>query len=64
MKQDNDEPAWTLFADNKIGGWTTTEESMKKYWDNFETMFCNLHSGSPYPPELLKTKDICFIHYV
>jgi len=64
MKQDNDEPAWTRFADDKIGGWTTTEESMKKYWDNFENMFCNLHSGSPYHPELLKTKDICFIHYV
>lgn len=63
IPQDNDEPAWAKMTDEMMGGWTNTEINMKKYWDNFETMFCKLHKSSPYPPELLQTKDTCFIHY-
>ena len=64
MKQDNDEPAWAKISDQLMGGWQDTETSMQKYWDMFEPMFCNLHRGSPFPVDKLKSKDVCFIHYL
>jgi hypothetical protein len=63
MKQNNDEPAYAKYTDEKVGGWTETETNLKQYWDRFEPMFCNIHKSSPYSLELLKTKDVCFIHY-
>ena len=59
MPQDNDEPAWALFIDKMMGGW----KGMDEFWKHYETPFCNLHKMSPHPPELLKSKDLCFIHY-
>ena len=58
-KNDTDEIAFAKMTDNMIGGWKGKEE----YWKNFEPMFVNLHRDSPYDTELLKTKDVCFIHY-
>jgi len=58
--QDSDEPAWAKMTDQMTGenGW----EGMEKFWDLFEIPFCNLHKASPYPKELLATKDVCYIH--
>jgi len=61
-QQDNDEPAWAKYTDSIMGEFIGTSESLKKYWDMFEPYFCNLHGGSPFSEELLKSKDICFIH--
>jgi hypothetical protein len=58
-KQDNDEPSWAKMTDDMVGGW----KGIEKYWELFEVPFCNLHKGSPFPPEKLKKKDVCFIHY-
>jgi len=55
---DNDEPAWARTTDEMMGEW-----NIDKYWDRFETMFCNLHRSSPYPQNKLNEKDVCFIHY-
>ena len=63
IPQDNDEPGWAKLTDEMMGGWTDTEKNMKMFWDRFETNFCQLHRASPYPSELLKTKNVCFIHY-
>jgi len=62
--KDNDEPAYAKMTDEMAGNWTNTEANLKKYWDNFEPAFCNLHRGSPYPKEQLSTKDVYFIHYL
>ena len=59
MPQDNDEPAWAKFIDNMMGGW----KGMDEFWKTYETPFCNLHRMSPYPIDLLKSKDLCFIHF-
>ena len=59
MPQDNDEPAWTKYIDDDMGGWKGQDEFIK----NYEAPFCNLHRMSPIPPEILKAKDICFIHF-
>jgi len=56
---DNDEPAWAKLTDEMMGGW----QGIEKYWELFETPFCNLHKSSPYSKELLESKDVCFIHY-
>ncbi|MFA7219301.1 MAG: hypothetical protein WC119_02195 [Synergistaceae bacterium] len=58
-KGDNDEPAWAKLTDDIAGGW----KGIEKYWELFEPMFCNLHRSSPYTPEKLATKNVCFIHY-
>lgn len=58
-KADTDEIAFAKMTDNMTGGW----KNLETYWENFEPMFVNLHRDSPYPKELLNTKDICFIHY-
>jgi len=63
IPQENDEPAIAKLTDELMGNWTNTEKNMKVFWDRFETNFCQLHRASPYPAELLKTKDVCFIHY-
>lgn len=59
MPQDNDEPAIARFIDDMMSGW----KGMDEFWRLYEAPFCNLHSMSPYPKELLNTKDLCFIHY-
>lgn len=64
MPQDNDEPSWAKLSDEMMGGWTNTEINMEKYWNGFEPMFCNLHSGSPHPKEKINAKDVYFIHYL
>jgi hypothetical protein len=69
MLQDNDEPAWSLLID-KIdeeflnNNWENTDLSMKRFWDIYETSYCVLGHGSPFPKELLDIKDACFIHFI
>jgi hypothetical protein len=58
-KPDNDEIVWANITDEMVGGWQGIEE----YWSKFESMFSNLHKGSPYSRELTSSKDVCFIHY-
>ena len=64
MPQDNDEPAYALLIDKMMGGWTDTEKNMKIFWDTHEALFCSLWRGSPYPKELIDTKDVYFIHFL
>jgi hypothetical protein len=59
IPQDNDEPAWAKMTDTMTNGW----KGMDEYWKHFETPFCNLHRGSPFPNDLLKSKDIYFMHF-
>lgn len=59
LRGDNDEPAWAKMTDDMVGGWQGPE----KYWELFEPMFCDLHRSSPFKPEQLKQKNVCFIHY-
>jgi hypothetical protein len=42
---DNDEPAWARLTDDMVGGW----QGIEKYWDLFESPFCNLHKSSAFP---------------
>ena len=39
------------------------ENGLFQIWDNFESMFSNLHKGSPYEEKALSSKDVYFIHY-
>ena len=55
----NDELSWASITDDMSGGWNGIEN----YWKNFESMFSNLHKGSPYSEDLLKSKDVYFVHY-
>lgn len=55
---DNDEPAWARLTDEMTDGW----QGVDLYWEKFEPMFCNLHKSSPYSPEQLSSKDLCFLH--
>lgn len=64
MPQDNDEPAYAKMTDNLMGGWTNTESNIQQYWDRFETMFCNINGQERYSTDQMKTKDVCFIHYL
>lgn len=64
MPQDNDEPAWAKLVDELMGGWKDTATSLKLFWDTYETYNCSLWGMSPYSPELLKTKDKNFIHFI
>jgi hypothetical protein len=58
-KQDNDEPSWARMTDEMTGGW----QGIDKYWELFEIPFCNLHKGSPFSEEKLRSKNVCCIHY-
>jgi len=55
----NDECVWASITDDMVGGWKGRE----KYMDLFESMYSNLHRGSPFPREWLNKKDVYFIHY-
>lgn len=58
-KNDTDEIALAKMSDNIVDGWKGNDV----YWEKFEPMYVNLHRASAHPKELLKTKDVCFIHY-
>jgi len=64
MPQDNDEPAWAKLIDELMGGWKDSPACLKKYWDIHETYYCSLWNSSAFPADLLKTKDVNFIHFI
>ena len=55
----DDEPAFSKWIDDYSGGWPGEQ----KYWELFEPHFCNLRKKSAFSPELLKTKNECFVHW-
>lgn len=55
----DDEPAISKWVDDYMGGWPGEE----KYWELFEPDFCNVKKKSVFPPELLATKNECFVHW-
>lgn len=59
IKGPSAEPPLAKLTDEMMGGW----QGVDKYWELFEPDFCNLHKASPYSKKLLKSKNICFIHY-
>jgi len=59
IPQDNDEVAWAKLTDEMMGEW----KGIETYWDRFEPMVCDLHRSSPYSPEKLKEKKLCFRHF-
>lgn len=47
------------YMDNISGGW----KGMDYYWEHFEPDFFVLLQGKVFPPQMLKTKEICFDHF-
>ena len=56
---DNEEIAYAKVVDEMTSGWIGVD----KYCERFEPIFCNLHKNSPVSQEVLKSKDVCFMHY-
>jgi hypothetical protein len=61
MKGPSAEPPMAKYTDNLMGGW----QGKHKYWELFEPMVCHTHRDSVFSkePDLVKTKNIYFIHY-
>lgn len=55
----DDEPAFSKWVDNYLGGW----KGIDAYWELFEPEFCNLKNKSAFPEILTKSKRECFIHW-
>tara|TARA_R110000824_G_scaffold12226_8_gene53695 strand:- start:8587 stop:9282 length:696 start_codon:yes stop_codon:yes gene_type:complete len=58
-QQDNDEIAWSRVIDELMEGWNGPED----FWDNYETMYCNLYGHYGHPVDKIKQKEFVFRHF-